>query len=235
MLFDERHSIDSLHRHCDRAVAVSLGSRRSLSQHIAQMYHTLSLMRLLFVLLALIPSFTISVCESRAELLVLGPKPYLTRADSPFPVQASSAGFFLEDFEDGQLNTPGIFQPFLPITHAVVLSPSELTDSVDEDDGVVDGSGLGGHSLAARLSLIVPTDPPFSWSFIQFGFGRDAFGQYPNAFGFVWTDGVSPSDLLAEFLDQDPRLFDQYELFGLGDGLLTGHGQRTLTLTASAH
>jgi hypothetical protein len=174
------------------------------------------------LLLALVPSFAISVCESRAELVVLGPNPYLSGADSPFYDHGSTVSFFLEDFEDAHLNAPGLFQPFHGNTHAVVLGPGELTDSVDADDGVVDGRGQGGHSLAARLYLVFPTDPPLSWSFIQFGFDRDALGQYPNVFGFVWTDGVSPSDLLVEFLDQGSRLLDQFELGGLGDGLHAG-------------
>jgi hypothetical protein len=157
-----------------------------------------------------------------AAWVFLGPTPYLSRADSPFPVDGSNANFFLEDFEDGLLNTPGIFQPLLPITHASVLQPHQLTDSVDGDDGVVDGNGQGGHALAANAYMVFPTNPPFTWSTTRFGFDKGALGHFPNAFGFVWTDGVSPSTLLVEFFDQDWQFLAQRELGDLGDDRLTG-------------
>ena len=60
---------------------------------------------------------------------------YSSFADSPFFSQSFSY-FYLEDFEDGALNTPGV------TTHQswYVKGPSASTDSVDADDGVVDGA-----------------------------------------------------------------------------------------------
>ena len=42
-----------------------------------------------------------------AETIFFGPTPYLSAADSPFDLSGLGTTFFLEDFEDGELNTPG--------------------------------------------------------------------------------------------------------------------------------
>jgi hypothetical protein len=41
-----------------------------------------------------------------ASAPLIGPTPYLSEADSPF--FPFGPNFFLEDFEDGSLNTPGV-------------------------------------------------------------------------------------------------------------------------------
>src|SRR4029453_18374628 len=60
-----------------------------------------------------------------------------------------------------------------------VIAPSSITDSVDADDGAVDGSGTGGHSF---FSLNGPAG-------IRFDFDGRALGALPTAAGIVWTDG----------------------------------------------
>lgn len=133
-----------------------------------------------------------------AAITTLGPIPYLSKADSPFPVDGSNPNFYLEDFEDGELNTPGISQgelPFYPLTQGVVSPPGLGTDSVDADDGVIDGNGQGGHSLASVFTmsdLIFPATYSF---LIAFEFNQSELGFLPNAFGFVWTDGLSPGSV----------------------------------------
>jgi hypothetical protein len=117
----------------------------------------------------------------------------LSAADSPFPVDGSNPNFFLEDFEDGQLNTPGIFQPLHPVFgtafHGSVFGPSELTDSVDADDGIVDGFGTAGHSFRSEALFVSPTIPQRNTVDLEFEFDVAQLGALPNAFGFVWTDG----------------------------------------------
>jgi hypothetical protein len=166
------------------------------------------------------PGTTDKCC--RAEFTSIGPIPYLSKEDSPFPVDGSTPNFFLEDFEDGELNTPGIFQPLLPITHATVIGPHVLTDSVDADDGLIDGHGNDGHSLAANSFLVFPVNPPTSWSQIRFGFDRTLLGFYPNAFGFVWTDGIAPNDVLIELFDDQWNQLAHDEFEELGDGSQSG-------------
>ncbi len=140
----------------------------------------------------------------RAAFTFLGPTPYLSTADSPFPVDGSNPNFYLEDFEDGELNTPGIYQPlhylFGTAFHGEVMGPSEFTSSVDADDGVIDGSGSAGHSFRSRALFVAPDIPQLNQVSIRFEFDTAALGYVPSVFGFVWTDGppgISVGDGLA--------------------------------------
>lgn len=102
---------------------------------------------------------------------MFGPVPYLSSDDVPdgFYLNAVTE---LEDFEDGSL-TPNIR------TNAAVRLlgpniPPHATDSVDGDDGVIDGFGLNGQSLFCRcgssgITLVFP--------------------EGTRAAGLVWTDG----------------------------------------------
>src|SRR5215475_10221716 len=70
-------------------------------------------------------------------------------ADSPFAAgvnagdYAGAGGYFhLETLEDALFNSPGVTRSTGSITN-----PGTITDSVDADDGNIDGSGLQGHSL----------------------------------------------------------------------------------------
>jgi hypothetical protein len=109
----------------------------------------------------------------RAAASSIGPVPYLSFADSPFN-GGSFSWFYLEDFEDGLLNTPGV--SVSPSTVAIAVGG--FTDSVDGDDGVIDGSGSNGHSLWSN----------FSTSLIAFDFSAAVLGDFPTHVGLVWTD-----------------------------------------------
>jgi hypothetical protein len=98
----------------------------------------------------------------------LGPTPYLSQADSPFAAAITAGDVVLEDFEDGILDAVGV------TTTGEIIAASSLTDSVDADDGSIDGSGTGGHSLFSGFGSI-------SFSF--------APGSLPVDVGAVWTDG----------------------------------------------
>lgn len=101
-----------------------------------------------------------------------GPSPYLSTADSPF-TGGSFSYFHLEYFEDGALNTPGV-----TASAGIALGPSINTDSVDGDDGSIDGSGQGGFSWFSNASTT---------SFI-FSFNAAILGALPTHAGLVWTD-----------------------------------------------
>jgi ELWxxDGT repeat protein len=103
-----------------------------------------------------------------------GPSPYLSAADSPFDFSQLGTNFWLEDFEDGQLNTPGVSASF-----GAPRNPSSLTDSVDVDDGMIDGDGHLGHSFLVR-----PEAPG-----VTFTFDRQALGGLPSYVGLVVTGG----------------------------------------------
>jgi hypothetical protein len=96
----------------------------------------------------------------------LGPSPYLCQGDSPW--DTSAPGFILEDFEDG-FNVPGV------AGNGNVTGPGGITDSVDCDDGVIDGLGRNARSYFGSGS-----------TGITFTFSE----PLPQRAGIVWTDGV---------------------------------------------
>lgn len=107
-----------------------------------------------------------------AQAALLGPSPYLSFNDSPFRRGTFFSYFYLENFEDGALNTPGVTSNSIS-----VLNPAPLTDSVDADDRLIDGSGTDGHSLYSNNN-----------SSITFTFDRLPLGSLPTHVGIVWTD-----------------------------------------------
>ncbi|MDC0937061.1 hypothetical protein OAS39_12310 [Pirellulales bacterium] len=130
---------------------------------------------------------------SYAAFTFLGPIPYLSAADSPFPIDGSNPTFFLEDFEDGVVNLPGISDAANRIFSNGLRAPSSTTDSVDGDDGAIDGSGTGGWALRGGLSGPFGPSSGVNGLNLRFEFSADELGFYPNAFGIVWTDGTPPS------------------------------------------
>src|SRR5262249_22605979 len=78
-----------------------------------------------------------------ASTRYFGPTPYLSFQDSPFR-SGTFTYFYLEDFEDHLLNTPGVAADAGGVT-SVIFGPG-YHDSVDADDGVIDGHGGLGDS-----------------------------------------------------------------------------------------
>lgn len=121
--------------------------------------------------LVAIPAFLFG--QASAMATILGPSSYLSFSDSPFNGVAFKS-FFLEDLEDHTLNTPGLSASGGGAT-SVVAGPANH-DSVDADDGKIDGSGLLGDSY-------------FSSDRLFFYFDPDVLGFLPTHAGLVWTDG----------------------------------------------
>ncbi|HWH80898.1 MAG TPA: PEP-CTERM sorting domain-containing protein [Burkholderiaceae bacterium] len=113
---------------------------------------------------------------AHADPVYLGPTPYLSFADSPF-FGGSHSYFYLETFEDHLLNTPGVSASGAGVT-SVVFGPS-IHDSVDADDGAIDGSGLLGDSYFSGSGS----------AGITFTFSAATLGALPTDVGIVWTDG----------------------------------------------
>lgn len=93
-------------------------------------------------------------------------------------------GFYLENFEDGQLNTLGV-----SASAGAVLPPGPNTDSVDLDDGNGDNNGNAGNSFFSSNGQ----------AGITFTFNQSALGSLPVRAGLVWTDG--DGDTLVEAFD----------------------------------
>jgi hypothetical protein len=118
---------------------------------------------------------------------ILGPSPYLCfdtatapagcgGSDSPF--KNLSFGYFsLETFEDHLFNVPGVTASAGGVT-SVVFGPS-IHDSVDADDGVIDGSGLLGDDFFSGSA----------GTGVTFTFNAGILGSLPTHVGIVWTDG----------------------------------------------
>ena len=128
-------------------------------------------------------------CGSAAHAALIGPTPYLQSSDSPFDGVGFGAYFHLEDFEDALLNVPGVTASSGGVT-SVVFGPA-IHDSVDADDGLIDGSGLGGDSWFSNPGVAGVT-----WTF-----NEGLLGALPTHAGVVWTDGAG--DIMFEAFDKD--------------------------------
>ena len=153
-----------------------------------------------------------------AGAVLIGPSPYLCfdtatspagcgTSDSPFKgLPGSLSYFFLEDFEDHLFNTPGVSASAGGVT-SVVFGPS-IHDSVDEDDGAIDGSGLLGDTFFSSSGS----------AGITFSFSAATLSALPTSAGIVWTDGGGNI---------------RFEAFGAGGaslGVLTGtHADANIT------
>lgn len=135
-------------------------------------------------------SCTASSC--RAAFTFLGPTPYLSTADSPFPI--GSANFYLEDFEDDPNCVPGPGSfcgggEFDAFGVRMIYGNTANGASVDADDGMIDGSGAAG---ASAIAVTVSGNPDLTIIFdaIEFEFDASVLGFLPTAVGFVLTDGA---------------------------------------------
>lgn len=151
------------------------------------------------------------LCAAPAFAAMLGPSPYLSSADSPF-AGGSFTYFHLENFESGSLTVPGV-----TLSGGSFLASSGTTDSVDGDDGSIDGSGTAGRSLYSS-----------GLSSLSFTFDPLALGSLPTHAGIVWTDigtatptfGVGPVTFQA--FDAANVLIGTIGPTSLGDGSVNG-------------
>ena len=105
----------------------------------------------------------------------LGPLPYLQAADSPLDI--ASPGYVLQNMENGVFGGPGIGSNLFS---GSIVGPGGLTDSVDGDDGSVNGSGTLGRSLFNIAG----------GNGVTITFDAAILGSLPTEAGIVWTDGA---------------------------------------------
>jgi hypothetical protein len=141
-----------------------------------------------------------------ASPIFFGPSPYLSAASIPSGFYAGGAPVALENFEDSDLDFGitasggGIIPPY---------PTSGVIDSVDGDDGTVDGSGLLGHSWFVSSGN----------TGIKFTFTGPS---YPTAAGLVWTDGIPNGSVTFRAYAPGGSLLGSYGPFTLGDGSYAG-------------
>lgn len=129
----------------------------------------------------------VSLPTARATVL-LGPSSYLSFADSPFSGLIVDNYFHNETFEDG-LNTPGLSTA--SGFGGSLQGPGGLTDSVDADDGSIDGSGTNGRSYFRSGG----------GTGFRFEFSSSLPGGLPTHAGLVWTDGATSTTITFEAFD----------------------------------
>ncbi len=126
------------------------------------------------VVLAAAAAGPASAADAADAAFVFNDTPYLSEADIPAGFYAGGQPAVLENFEDGTLDGSLRASPGLSI-----IAPGGITDSVDGDDGLIDGSGAGGRSIFGGA--------------MRFDFAGS--GPLPTAFGLVWTDHGGPVDV----------------------------------------
>lgn len=143
-------------------------------------------------------ALSMGASDAQAAATFYGPTAYLSFADSPFKALALKQ-FYLETFEDGALNTPGV-----TITNNKpggaplgVITPSAGTDSVDADDGAIDGDGRRGHTYSSL------SNEGFGSYGMTVTFSASVLGKLPTVAGLVWTDGSQTASTLFEAFDAD--------------------------------
>lgn len=143
--------------------------------------------------------------SAMAAPVLFGPSSYLSEVDIPAGFYQSGAPAFLDNFEDG----PGIGGGLTASagSRIGVGSFDGIRDSVDGDDGAIDGSGVTGSSWFFGSGV---TGVQFTYM------GSDL----PTAFGLVWTDG-SGSITFKAFDGSDTLLFSQ-TFTGIPDGGSSG-------------
>ncbi len=128
--------------------------------------------------IALVGIFTV---YSQANATIIGATtPYVSTADSPFDGLAFDY-FHLDDIEDDLLNTPGVSASAGAPRNRV--AEAGLIDSVDADDGAIDGSGLDGNSF----HISIPSDGTGPLE-IVLSFSALDLGALPTHAGLVLKD-----------------------------------------------
>ena len=155
--------------------------------------------------------------QAAANPIFYGPTPYSSVADSPFN-SSSYAYRFLETFEDG-LNTPGV-----AASAGLTIGFDQFVDSVDADDGLLDGIGgasshswysNGAHDVTFTFDPLplggLPTDVGIVFTDIGYNAPTSYFGPVSfEAFGFDGTSLGLLSFLFGDGFDTGQTAEDRF-------------------------
>ncbi len=136
-------------------------------------------------------------------LAFFGPSSYLSQADSPFDLSGLGDNMFLEDFEDGLFNAPGVTASGGSVIGFDVAGFA--FGSVDGDDGHI-GDNCGISATAGRAFYDSGSTG------ITFTFDAQALGGLPTQAGVVYTDG------------HGPITFEAFDASGTSLGTVSGAG-----------
>lgn len=141
---------------------------------------------------------------------LLEPVPYTSRADSPFTGVVLASYSHFEDWEDSALSTPGVTSSSNQLGTAFGAS---LVDSIDGDDGVIDGKCEKAGSSC---------NSAFAGGTIEFTFDAAVLGALPTHVGIAWTDGSTGCDAIFEAFDANDQPLGSKTAAGVGDNSNTG-------------
>jgi hypothetical protein len=113
-----------------------------------------------------------------AQAQLLGPTPYLSQADSPWTGLAGFEYFHLDNFQTGAQTAPGVVASSGSVIG--IQQWGSLVDSVDGDDGLINGTCANGNSWFQN-----PGATGVTWTF-----NAGTLGKLPTHAGIVWTDGA---------------------------------------------
>ncbi|MEN8735887.1 MAG: PEP-CTERM sorting domain-containing protein [Akkermansiaceae bacterium] len=123
---------------------------------------------------------------------LFGPSLYFSERDSPWfsgIVDNAGNGIYLENFEDGKLNTPNVRQlPGVNYTGltSTAFNPNAIPFGVDGDDGLVDGL------ISSGIVWTTTTNGGGNSQFMDFEFLPDGEGRYPRYVGIVIAGVLNP-------------------------------------------
>ena len=129
--------------------------------------------------------FAIDVAAAGMQTTTMGPSRYRSWYDSPLLAYSNWSYWHLDDFEDGLLNVPGVTASVPAPYVGAPYGPAYDADSVDADDGLIDGLGRQGRSFFAG-----------GWN-VTFTFDVVALGRLPTHVGVVFTDGTDATTFRA--------------------------------------
>lgn len=147
----------------------------------------------------------VSIGTAHAAPVFFGPTPYLSSADVPNGFYAGGNPVVLENFEDDSLDF-GISASAGSIIDRLGRIPFDDVDSVDVDDGVIDGSGSLGRSWFQ----------PAGNNGVTFTFASPV-----TAAGLVWTDSLA-APIVFEAFGPGMASLGVFGPVTLGDTVFTG-------------
>lgn len=145
--------------------------------------------------------------EAAAVPTFFGPTPYLSSGDFPAGLYTGGGPTFLEDFEDGTLDGGMTGTPALGGGALLASSfGNALIDSVDADDGLINGVSHNGAGNYGE-SYWTPGTVRFTFS-----------SPLPIAAGLVWTDGATSGEQVTlEAFGPGMVSLGTYGPFAIGD------------------
>lgn len=139
-------------------------------------------------------------------IVPLGPSAYRQFSDSPFATGTPSGYFYLEDFEDKLLDTPGVTSKYgVPSSSYGIPS---LVDSVDGDDQNPVNNSCSGCDAYFNINGLQG---------VEFIFDKAGLIRFPTHVGIVFTDAAATADIVFTAFDENDNVLASITGTGIAD------------------